>query len=279
MRGLGFAAGARTGLLITVDGQGTSCDIADFDATYGVEDNPFLADPLRAAHEMMTAYARSTGQMVWALSALLTTPAEFTVTPGALVRPITVHSARMYRLSDPELGALERCNLGLYFAKAALARDASYQGQLVPDIDKWINGFGLGRPKGTGREEALVASLFADDVARVNRGRAKGSRKLQFLLDDNFYEMSRLVHGDPPTLMLATDMTARCPAVNRMTIVQDALAGMSAAYKAGNRFNVFRSGPMTGYDTVYRALTDVVDDFRQVRDRVESVFGFGPSGW
>lgn len=257
-----------------------SVNIAEFDRTHGVQWHPVLGDPLKASHEMMTAYARSAGEFLWAVGALLAVSSEFVVAPGALIRSVTAHSARTYRLSDPFISPLERCNLCLHFVKAAEWPDPSARKTLITDVEKWMNGYGLAKPKSISQEERLVASMFNEEEARYNRSREPGQRRMTILTDDNFYKrLSNLVHGDPTTLLSSLVASYQYPVVNRIHVLLDSLAGLSAAYKAGNRLNDLRGGAIKGYDESYYAIADLVAGFREVRATAETIYQVQLRGW
>ncbi|WP_145010545.1 hypothetical protein [Mycobacterium marseillense] len=257
-----------------------SMNIAEFDRTYGVGGHPVLGDPLKAAHEMMTAYARSAGEFLWAVGALLAVSSEFVVAPGALIRSVTVHSALTYRLSDPFISPLERCNLCLHFVKSARWPDPSARKALITDVDKWISAYGLGKPKSITQEERLVASMFNEEEDSYNRSREPGQRRMTILRDDNFYKrLSNLVHGDPTTLLSSLVASYEYPVANRIHVLLDSLAGLAAAYKAGNRLNDLRCGAIEGYDESYYVMTDLVAGFREVRTTAERVYQVRLRDW
>jgi hypothetical protein len=255
-------------------------DIADFDSEFGVLGHEVLGDPLKAAHEMTTAYALSAGELLWAVAALMASSNGLVVAPGAMTRSVAVHSARVFRLSDPFLSPLDRCNLFLHFVKSGWMPDTEGRKGLMRDIEIWISRHGLGKPKDIVQEERLVASMFDEEVNRINRSKERGNRKKSILIDDNFYKrLSGLVHGDPTTLLIALIASNEYPLVNRLHVLLDSIVGLVTAYKAGNRLNDLRGGAIERYDEIYYALVDLTRGFREVRADVETIYKIRLRSW
>ncbi|MBF9349275.1 hypothetical protein BKG80_18970 [Mycobacteroides chelonae] len=248
-------------------------DIAQFDRDFGVKDHPALEDPLRASHDLITGYLRSAGELLHAIGSLLAIPSEWVVSPGVLARSVAIHSAYAYRISDPYISALERCNLSLNVAKKAWLPDTKARKSLVADIDRWISVHGLGKPKDITQEERLIASMFDEEIAEHNSNRQPGQRKFSILQDDNFYaRLSRLVHGDTTTLMSSLLMAYVHPVANNIYVMFDVLTGLVTAYKTGNRVNDIRGGQIENYDEIYYVIVDLVTGFRDARSTAECLF-------
>ncbi|PVA73701.1 hypothetical protein DDJ37_14905 [Mycobacteroides abscessus] len=248
-------------------------DIAEFDRDFGVENHPALKDPLRASHDLVTGYLRSAGELLFSIGSLLALPAELVVSPGVLARSVAIHSAYAYRISDPYISPLERCNLSLNVTKKAWLPDSKTRESLVADIEKWISVHGLGKPKDITQEERLVASMFDEEIAEHNSNRQPGQRKFSILQDDNFYaRLSRLVHGDVTTLMSALIMAYEHPVANKIYVMFDVLTGLVTAYKTGNRVNDVRSGSIENYDEIYYVMAGLVAGYRDARDTAERLF-------
>lgn len=248
-------------------------DIAQFDRDFGVKDHPALADPLRASHDLITGYLRSTGELLHAIGSLLAIQSEWVVSPGVLARSVAIHSAYAYRISDPYISPLERCNVSLNIARKAWLPDPEAREALVTDIDRWISVHGLGKPKDITHEERLIASMFDEEIAEHNSNREPGQRKLSILQDDNFYaRLSRLVHGNVTTLGSALIMAYAHPVANKIYVMFDVLTGLITAYKTGNRVNDIRGGQIENYDEIYYVIVDLVTGFRDARSTAECLF-------
>ncbi|WP_131807007.1 hypothetical protein [Mycobacteroides abscessus] len=248
-------------------------DIAEFDRVFGVKDHPALQDPLRASHDLVTGYLRSSGELMHSIGSLLAIPSEWVVSPGVLARSVAIHSAYAYRISDPYISPLERCNVSLNVARKAWLPDPEAREALVTDIDRWISVHGLGKPKDITHEERLIASMFDEEIAEHNSKREPGQRKLSILQDDNFYaRLSRLVHGNVTTLGSALIMAYEHPVANKIYVMFDVLTGLVTAYKTGNRVNDVRGGEIENYDQIFYVIVDLVTGFRSARSTAERLF-------
>lgn len=254
-------------------------DIAEFDRNFGVKDHEALKDPLRASHDLITCYLRSAGELMHSIGSLLAIPSEWVVSPGVLARSVAIHSAYAYRISDPYISPLERCNISLHVARKAWLPDPETREALVADIDKWISVHGLGKPKDITQEERLIASMFDEEIAEHNSNRQPGQRKFSILQDDNFYaRLSRLVHGNVTTLGSSLIMAYERPVANKIYVMFDVLTGLVTAYKTGNRVNDIRGGQIENYDQIYYVIVDLVTGFRKARRTAERLFNIRFNG-
>lgn len=249
-------------------------DIEQFDKEFGMPDSEVLVDPLKATHELASLYLRGAGEFILIMGEASRTQKELLVTAAPLARSCAVYAAYAFRLSDPQITAIDRCVLAMTLYERAYSRRHRKKVNYPEDVDIWLGRHRRKKISQFTQEEKVVASLFAEEDAR-NRKEAKlGGRRITFLEDDNFYEyMSDLMHANALNMAMSMSAALQAPEINRIRLIFDQLIMLVTGYKAGIRMNLLRNGGENeSLQIVNELIYDHVAVFREARSIIEDYY-------